>query len=142
MSAGAIGLALLGFAGFWFLIVFLVAAVSGWRALAREYRSELPFTGRTWRFRTARIGVSRYKNALTIGVNPSGLYLAMFPMFRPGHPPLFIPWHDVAVTSESRFLGNVVVFTFRRAGARLELWEPLGREVLEAAGDNTTMPAP
>jgi hypothetical protein len=33
-----------------------------------------------------------YNNCLTIGVTDEGLYLAVFPLFRPGHPPLLIDW--------------------------------------------------
>ena len=124
-----------GFAVFWILISFAIGAVGGWRSLARVYRNQLPFSGHTWHFRSGRMGgLAKYKGALTIGVNPAGLYLAVFPLFRPGHAPLFIPWHDVTVTSASRFLGNVIVFTFRQApNASLELWERFGREVLERA---------
>ena len=134
-------LSIAGFALFWCVIVVLIAAVGGWRSLARVYRNQLPFSGHTWHFRSARMGIVKYKGALTIGVNPAGLYLAAFPLFRPGHPPLFIPWHDITVSSESRFLGNVIVFKFRQApGASLELWERFGREVLERARGATTMP--
>ena len=48
------------------------------------------------------VHLARYNGVLTVGVNPAGLYLAVMPLFRPGHPPLFIPWPDVTVGSEQR----------------------------------------
>jgi hypothetical protein len=130
-----IPIAIAGFAAFWCGIVWLIATVGGWHSLARVYRSQLPFSGHTWRFRSGRMGgFAKYNGVLTVGVNSAGLYLAVFPLFRPGHPPLFIPWHDITVSSERRFIGTFVVFTFRQApNASLALWEPFGREVLERA---------
>ena len=124
-----------GFAAFWFLIVFLISAIGGWRALAQRYRSDMPFTGHTWHMRSGRMGgIARYSGVLTVGVNPAGLYLAVMPLFRPGHPPLLIPWPDVSVTSERRFGGTFIVFTFRQAPmASLQLQESFGRQVLETA---------
>lgn len=124
-----------GFIAFWFLIIFFISAISGWRALAQRYRSDMPFSGHTWHLRSGRMGgMARYSGVLTVGVNPAGLYLAVMPLFRVGHPPLFIPWPDVSVTSERRFLGSFIFFTFRQAPmVSLQLWERFGREVLETA---------
>lgn len=128
----------------WLAVTLVISAVGGWRALAACYRSDLPFTGRMWRFRPGMMGgIVRYNGALTIGVNPAGLYVAAMPLFRPGHPPLFIPWPDITVGSQRRLLASFVVFQFRQApNASLWLYEKFGREVLEAARLPTTMHAP
>lgn len=130
-----VALAVAGFAVFWMLIVWLISAAGGWRSLAAHYRSDLPFTGRTWRFRSGLMGgMARYNGLLTVGVNPAGLYLAVMPLFRIGHPPLFIPWSDVTVGNEQRFVSSFIAFRFRQApGTSLWLRERFGREVLEAA---------
>jgi len=135
-----IALSVAGFAVFWMLIVWLISAVGGWRSLAAHYRSDLPFTGRTWSFRSGLMGgMARYNGLLTVGVNPAGLYLAVMPLFRPGHPPLFIPWPDLTVTSEQRFVRSFIVFRFRQApNASLWLPEKFGREVLETARGNAS----
>jgi hypothetical protein len=49
-----------------------------------------------------RMGTS-YGNCLIVGLNPDGIYLSVFFLFRIGHPPLFIPWPDVSMR-ERRFL--------------------------------------
>ena len=130
-----VALAVVGFFVFWCFIVWLISAVGGWSSLAAHYRNELPFTGRTWSFRSGMMGgIARYNGALTVGVNPSGLYLSVLPLFRPGHPPLFIPWSDVTVGNEQRFLRSYIAFRFRQApDTSLWLWERFGREVLETA---------
>ncbi len=131
------------FAAMWIAIALLLSTLGGWRALAEHYRSSMPFSGHTWHFRSATMnGMAQYRNALTIGVNPAGLYLSILPLFRAGHPPLFIPWSDVTVTSEQRFAANFVVFQFRQApGVALRLREKLGREVLETARGTSRVPS-
>jgi hypothetical protein len=101
---------------------------------------------------------------LKFGANAEGLYLAQPFVFRPGHPPLFIPWPDVAVNRRSigwieelkqsfnqriwpaELTGPAddtgvsgdrvyLVFRFRKApGVLLQLPESDGRRVAEAAG--------
>ena len=104
------------FVAFWILLSLLIGAMGGWSALARSYRTELPFTGKMWHMRSARMGwLTRYSGVLTVGVNAAGLYLAVLPLFRVGHPPLFVPWPDVIVTSERRLIMSFIVFRFRQA---------------------------
>jgi hypothetical protein len=42
---------------------------------------------------------------LTVGADPSGLYLSVMFLFRIGHPPLFLPWHEVSVRRRWKVLG-------------------------------------
>ena len=132
------------FIAIWIAATWLVSALGGWRALAERYRSDLPFTGQTWRMRSGRMGgVVRYNGLLTVGVNQAGLHLAVMPLFRPGHPPLFIPWPDVTVESGRRFFRTFVIFRFRQMpNVSLWLYEKFGRQVLETARQPMTMHAP
>ena len=90
------GLFALFFIAMWFAVCYLIAALGGWRLLAEQYRLAEPFVGKKWYFRSAsfRRFVS-YGNALTVGANERGLYLAVLAPFRLGHPPLLIPWQRV-----------------------------------------------
>jgi hypothetical protein len=129
-------LAVIGFAVMWAAISSLIAAMSGWRHLAQSYRLTSSFNGRQWCFRSGRMRWStNYNGCLTIGADVRGLYLAVLLLFRIGHPPLFIPWSDVQLTmGESRFFSSVE-FNFRRApGVVLRIHQPLGKDVLAAAG--------
>ena len=56
-----------------------------------------------------------YRNVLTIGANSNGLYLAptlpVFPLF---HPPMFIPWSEISLTSKKTFFFSGVRFGLGR----------------------------
>jgi hypothetical protein len=112
ITAGAI----VAFILFWVSIVLVIGVLSGWRSLAKHYRSDVVFTG-SWRgIRRARLGFSAYKGgALRAGADPMGLHLAPAAVFRPGHPPLFIPWSEIQHHAAEGFFGRAVVFTFARA---------------------------
>lgn len=52
---------------------------------------------------------------LSIGVNREGLFLAVIPIFRIGHPPLFIPWHDISTEDRKQLIFfRAVKFIFRK----------------------------
>lgn len=106
---------LVGVVLWWVVLVSAVGALFGWGRLARRYRAATPFRGTVRRFRSAHIGLSNYGGVLSIGTNADGLHLAVFPLFRPGHPPLFIPWADVSATPVRTWLGPVLDLRFAQA---------------------------
>jgi len=91
-----LGIAL--FAAIWMAVSLILSFVGGWRALAREYRAPHTVPAGGWVERRAVFsGRARYKNALRLRADGTGIYLsAAFP-FRIGHPPLFFPWQDLFV---------------------------------------------
>ena len=100
---------------FWIAISVLISNLSGWTRLARHYRTDAPFDGVRFRFQSAglRFGTN-YNGFLTVGVNRMGLYLAVWLLFRIGHPPLFIPWRDVTMTERKKFFMQQIIFRFSR----------------------------
>jgi hypothetical protein len=98
-----VGVWLASFALLWVAVCFLIGRLSGWQALAERYRFDGDFTGTRWRFRSGRMRwTMHYGNILTLGADSSGVYLSVFRLFRAGHPPLLVPWREIAVT-ERRF---------------------------------------
>ena len=79
----------------WCGVVWLIGQ-AGWRTLARAYATDLPASGRTFRFQSGRIGHASYNGVLTISVEPEGIRLAVAAPFRPGHPPVLIPWDEIS----------------------------------------------
>jgi hypothetical protein len=77
---------------FWAFVCWLVALIGGWRRLAQVYRAnEVPSEpGLFARF--VAVGLASYRNTITVRMTPTGLHLAVMFLFRPGHPPLAIPW--------------------------------------------------
>lgn len=99
-SSGAIALVVIipiAFVAIWSCTGYLVALTGGWRLLAKRFRMEGEFAGLTRKMQGARMRYStNYNNALTIGADQNGLFMAPFVLFRVGHPPLFIPWAEIS----------------------------------------------
>jgi len=128
------------FAGMWVATCFLIARLGGWSALAAAYAAAGPFEGRLWRFRSGALRrLSGYNGCLTVGAGKRGLYLAVMLLFRAGHPPLFVPWSDITVTTETDRLFflkySFVQFRFAHVpDVPLRLPEKLAREIAGALG--------
>lgn len=100
---------------FWVFIAMLISRISGWSTLAEVYSYDGSFEGKRWRFVSARMRwMVGYNNALTIGSNSKGLYLATFVLLRPGHRDLFIPWHDISTRILRGKLMTYTEFRFAR----------------------------
>jgi hypothetical protein len=99
----------------WIALSILTAKLSGWASLASHYRTDAPLDGSRFHFQSVgmRFGMN-YGGCLTVGVNRKGLYLAVWFLFRIGHPPLIIPWCDITMTERKRFFIQQVVFRFDR----------------------------
>jgi hypothetical protein len=99
----------------WIALSILIARLSGWARLASHYRTDAPPDGNRFRFQSAgmRFGTN-YGGCLTVGVNRIGLYLAVWFLFRFGHPPLVISWRDITMTERKKFFMQQVVFRFDR----------------------------
>lgn len=103
--------ALLGTAGFavafpalWSGVTWLMGIVSGWSRLASRYRTDGRAEVTVLSAGSARIGGAAYNNMLQVGIQPEGLRLSVWRIFRPGHPPLLIPWSDITDIEETRSL--------------------------------------
>ncbi len=78
---------------------------NGWRLLAQTYAHNGGFSGQRWYFGDVlfkrRGGLlygwryGAYGIALVMGASSEGLYMAMIPPFRLGHPSILVPWVDV-----------------------------------------------
>jgi hypothetical protein len=115
------------FIAMWAFVLFLLALLGGWSHLAQYYQTQTTFNGQIWRFRSGRLGWVGYNGCLTLGANDEGLYLAVFPFFRIGHPPLFIPWYDITIAETKGFLSSYLEFNFTRVpSVRLRIPRTLG----------------
>jgi len=88
---------------FWCGVVWVISQF-GWGRLAKAYATDLPRTGRTFRFVSGAIGMSNYSNALTVSIEPEGLRLAVPFLFRVGHPPLLLPWDEIQSIERQKVL--------------------------------------
>ena len=86
------------FPDLWVAISFFIAGVGGWAALVRAFRRHEPLPRDRWDFQSGGMRWwTTYSSVLTVGANPRGLFLSVtLPLFRVGHPPLFIPWTEIS----------------------------------------------
>lgn len=97
-------LSIVVFPAFWCLIVLLISHVSGWQRLSRDYASNVPPHGQEFLRQTGSVGLASYRNCLNVHVAVEGLFLSTLFLFRIGHKPLFIPWHEIHSEEAVRFL--------------------------------------
>jgi hypothetical protein len=124
------------FVGMWLLVTFLLSAMGGWRALAQHYVASSPFSGQRFRFRSAQLGgYVNYGGCLTLGAGPSGLYLAVLPLFRMAHPPLIVPWTDITAREvRSWFLSAIELEFAKVPGVSVRLSRRLAQSLFDASG--------
>ena len=84
------------FTAMWVGVTLLMSLIGGWGRVAKHYPAAAkPEGGRELRYVTGMFGMARYKHVLTVITTDEGLYIENRFVFRPGHPPLFIPFSAV-----------------------------------------------
>ena len=102
------------FIGMWLGISFLLSAIGGWNRLAVQYAASPFGIEKRFRFRSAQFGGVSYSGCVIFGASTQGLSIAVLPLFRIGHPPLFIPWRDVSAREVETWLFPLVELKFAR----------------------------
>lgn len=92
------------FVTMWFGIGALLAEMSGWPALARQFRADQRPAGKRLRRQVVSLGPTHESGVTRIITGPAGLYLDVHPLFRFRRPPLLLPWSAVRYRSERRLL--------------------------------------
>ena len=94
------------FIALWALVSYVIGQLSGWVSLSRRFRDTGAFYSYQWPFQSVRMRTlwGNYHNCVNFGVDEAGLYMAVFPLFRLGHAPLYIPWSEIQVISGKRGL--------------------------------------
>lgn len=121
----------------WLLVSAIISFVGGWTALAKRFRFTGEFEGARWKGQSGQMRlITSYHNCLTLGCSREGLYLAVMPLFRFRHPPLLIPWDEIAVSRRRLLFMPYVRFQLGR-GLDIPLWvrEKVGEKLRYAAGE-------
>src|SRR5690349_9031123 len=92
------------FVAMWLLIGALLAEISGWPVLARQFRTTHRPAGSPLRHQVVALGPTSESGVTRIITSPAGLYLDTHPLFRFRRPPLLVPWTAIHYRSERRFL--------------------------------------
>ena len=83
------------FAAIWIAVGYSLSKMSGWSELSEKYVFSNKFDGKYYRYQSAKFNKINFNNALQLGVNNQGMYLATMILFRLFHKPLFIPWNEI-----------------------------------------------
>ena len=120
------------FVAIWLAVTLLLSLMSGWARLAKIYPARAKFEAEQWHFVSGQLrNFVSYRNCLTVGANADGMHLSILLPFRVGHPPLFIPWSDIAVAEDRLFFTKVGRFTFRRAPeVKVVIWLDIAKKVV------------
>jgi len=99
----------------WVAICFFVSHIGGWPKLNRCYPAQEQPGNAT--FYTVSAGLrwgASYRSCLIVGSTFQGIYVRLMFIFRPFHPPLFIPWSDITTSEEKQFFIPVIRFRFTK----------------------------
>ncbi len=104
----------------WTFVSFISSIIGGWRALSGDFAAGGPVSGETHSFQSGRLRIINYNGMLKIVLADRGLYLAVFFLFRPFHPPLLVPWTAITNVREHRlFIFRYVAFDLKSQGRTL-----------------------
>ena len=118
----------------WVIACLGIGRMSGWAALAAEFRLEGDFEGQKWGWQSAAMrAMCRYGNCLTLGVNQRGLYMRVQPILRIGHAPLLVPWEQIQCASRKVMGIELVQLTLGREQQIPLLVRPATAERLRTA---------
>ena len=98
------------FAAIWCSVCLLLSVIGGWGRLANRFPARQPPAGTCFFAQSGQVGLANYRGVLTVHTSPEGLHLAIMKIFRPGHPPLFIPWSEIYHATERRLFFEYVAF--------------------------------
>ena len=122
----------------WLLVSAVISFIGGWTTLAKRFRLKTAFTGTRWSGQSGQmLWIAGYGNCLTVGCSHEGLYLATMPLFSFRHPPLLIPWAEIAIKRQRILFFQFVRFSLgRELDIPLYLRARLADKVRNAAGDH------
>ncbi|HEV2324685.1 MAG TPA: hypothetical protein VGS10_12105 [Terracidiphilus sp.] len=101
--------------GFWLFDCFVSSFLLGWHRLSNRFSSTASPLGdikTVGPFRyVVYMKLGQYGSTIRMTAANDALYLSVILAFRPGHPPLRIPWNEISLERTRRFFRNCVVLT-------------------------------
>lgn len=108
----------------WLGVTYLLAFTSGWRTLAKHYRTNQQPEGYTQKMVSGNFGwTGGYNNILTVTITKKGLYLSISIFFRLTNPPVFIPWEHIELLGKQKLLWLV--------RQQLIVYTPIGKRIVK-----------
>lgn len=105
----------IGFPVLFCVVSWFIALVGGWRSIAGVYPDRAPTNATSFWMESGGFGLANYRGALFIDIGTDGVRFAVFPLFRLGHAPFFVPWEDLTVSEANGWLSKGARLTAARA---------------------------
>jgi hypothetical protein len=123
------------FVALWFIIVNVLALLSGWFRLMARFpdRAEEPILRLRFRSGSMGLGVSM-RGILTLSVCPSGLRVGIWRVFGPFSRDFFVPWDEIAVSRKKLLFWSIAKLHFGNPPAgSLSIMASLADRLAQAA---------
>ena len=79
----------------WCVASLVASTLAGWRELARHFPARTRPSGTRYGSQRGTVGFADYHGFLTIYGAAEGFFIYVWPPFRLGHPPLYIPYDEI-----------------------------------------------
>jgi hypothetical protein len=108
------------FVTIWCVVCFLISVFSGWKTLARRFRTQVEPYGDVksagpFFYAVQMRNKANYSSVIRVAVASDALYLSILFLFRVGHPPLAIPWSEIKFSKTTVFWRRYLVLTLGNA---------------------------
>jgi hypothetical protein len=120
------------------LIFFIYSTLFGnWAQLIKSYQYTPRFVGKTWKWQGVILGRGSKSQPMTIGINAEGLYLQPSLSFIPLRNPILIPWTELEIEKDQRWIGTFYHFrSVAQSRIKITINDALFDKLAAAAGDN------
>jgi hypothetical protein len=120
---------------FWCFICYLISRFGGWHELAEKFEDNRQHEGQKFYMKSGGLSSgwppASYNNMLNATVTASGFQLKVFPLFRVGHPPLFLPYARISeCRAITRFFSRSVEIQVAQIDHKIYLMGNLGQSIL------------
>lgn len=99
-------------AGGWLALTSLLGVVSGWFRLQRHYKGPQERELRTLPAESGWMGGIEFRGCLVLAACPSGLRVAVWPLFGPFEKPFIVPWTEIRAQNVPALFGAKVQLMF------------------------------
>jgi hypothetical protein len=101
-------------------ICFMIGVFSGWHRLSKRFRAQSePYgqaiTAGSFFYTVYMRFWGHYSSLIRMTAADEALYLSVLLPFRPGHPPLRIPWNEITFGKDRFFWKSYVVLTLGKS---------------------------
>ena len=115
--------------------MFLISLMGGWGRIAEAYPNRQSEAADCLSLQSAILRLSSsYSGVLRLCTDEHGVYFSVLFLYRPGHPPFFVPWTEISGRRTTYFIYQMVDLRFDRTpNLPFRLYKRTADKLVEAA---------